>query len=481
MNKSIWEDGLKLNKIKELKNNIKTDILIIGGGITGISIAYELQNYNVVLVESNRIGFGVTKNTTGKINYLQETIYADLTKKYSLEIAKKYLNSQVLAIKRLKEIVNKENINCNLKQVESFVFTSTKKEIKKIKQEKMILEKLGVKVKEYHNQDNFKYAISVKDTYTFHPLKYVYSLKNILEKKIKIYENTKVIKLEKENDNYIVYTNNYKIMTKKVIIATHYPYFTLPFIMPLKVNIEKSLLMALKTNKTFNKTYITSKNPCLSIRYFEDKEKYLIILKNSHNISNHLNNLKNYHDFLSEINKKNISYIWENTDLITVDKMPYIGLLKRNDNNLLIATGFNTWGMTNSVLSSLIIKDIILNKDNEYINLFSPLRTNNIKYIKDYLKNIYYNAKSFLINKLFKNKKWYQNKVIFMKKNGTNIAIYNDGKEKHIVYSTCPHLGCTLIFNEFNKTWDCPCHASKFSIEGKVLKGPSTKDITYKE
>lgn len=116
---SLWEQEIKQEKIKELNEDIETDILIIGGGITGSSIAYELKELNkkITIVEASLVGMGVTKNTTGKINYLQETIYSDLTKKYSLAHAKKYLTSQLSAIKELTNVIKKEKINCNLEKV----------------------------------------------------------------------------------------------------------------------------------------------------------------------------------------------------------------------------------------------------------------------------------------------------------------------------------------------------------------------------
>lgn len=478
---SLWEHDLKKEKIKELNGDLETDILIIGGGITGLSIAYELKEMNqkITLVEASLVGMGVTKNTTGKINYLQETIYGDLTQKYSLEQAKKYLNGELRAIEEITRIIKKEQIECNLEKVESFVFTNEEKEMAKLKQEKKILENFGIKVKEHTNQ--FKYAISVENTYVFHPLKYLYALKKILEKKnIEIYENTKIVEVKKEKESFICLTEKYKIKAKEVILACHYPFFTLPFLMPLKATTEKSYIAALEEDKIEAKTYITSKNPCTSIRYHQDKEKYLIYLRNSHNISNNLNEKENFKKLLNEMPEKKVKFLWSNDDLITFDKMPYIGKIKKEEDHLLLATGFNTWGMTNSVLSGLIIKDILLNKENEWIELMNPLRTNGLNNIKEYTKNTLYSLKSFIGNKIIKNKDWYDN-VVYTKIEGKNVAIYNDGQKKYRVYSTCPHLGCTLIFNEVEKTWDCPCHASRFSLEGKCIKGPSRYNITYKE
>lgn len=486
---SIWTKNLKFRNIIKLNKDIDVDVLIIGGGITGLTTAYYLKdsNLNVCLVEKNYIGMGVTSKTTGKINYLQETIYSDLTSKYSFETAKKYYESQKYAIGKIKKIIDSENIKCNFDKVESYIFTNDKNEINKIKNEKAILEKLNCKVKEHKNISinlKSKYAISVNDTYVFHPIKFLYSLKNICEKNnVKIYEQTKILNIKNENNNYICNTENNKIKAKKVIIACHYPFFLLPYMMPLKVYSEKSYITASITNKYKKETFITSKIPTKSIRYHKDKGSYLLYLSNSHGTSNNLNIKSNFDKVLKELKKLKLhpEYIWSNEDLITVDKIPYIGKIEKNNNNLLLGTGYNTWGMTNGILAGCILSDMVLGKHNKYESLTDPLRAINLVNTGNILINIGKSAKGFIENKVNKNKSWYNKNIKFETRNGKNIAIYNDGKKEHIVYSTCPHMKCTLIFNEIEKTWDCPCHASRFDLDGKCIKGPSNYDISYKE
>lgn len=486
---SIWTKNLKFKNIIKLNKDIDVDVLIIGGGITGLTTAYYLKesNLNVCLVEKNYIGMGVTSKTTGKINYLQETIYSDLTSKYSFETAKNYYESQRYAISKIKKIIENENIKCNFDKVESYIFTNDKTEINKIKNEKAILEKLNCKVKEHKSISinlKSKYAISVNDTYVFHPIKFLYSLKNICEKNnIKIYEQTKILNIKKENNSYICNTEKNIIKAKKVIIACHYPFFLIPYMIPLKVYNEKSYITASITNKYKKETFITSKIPTKSIRYHKEKDPYLIYLSNSHGTSNNLNIKSNFDKTLKEVKKLKLhpEYIWSNEDLITVDKIPYIGKIEKNNNNLLLGTGYNTWGMTNGILAGCILSDMVLGKYNKYESLTDPLRAINIVNTGNILINIGMSAKGFIQTKVNKNKNWYNKNIKFETRNGKNIAIYNDGKKEHIVYSTCPHMKCTLIFNEIEKTWDCPCHASRFDLDGKCIKGPSNYDISYME
>ena len=162
---------------------------------------------------------------------------------------------------------------------------------------------------------------------------------------------------------------------------------------------------------------------------------------------------------------------------MTNDYLPYIGLVY---DNLYISTGYNAWGMTNSHIGAQIISDLIQNKSNKYTKIFNPNRFNKLNII-NFPISLFSNTKSIVENKIKKNKSWYKN-VYFKKTNGKEVGIYLDASgKKHIVYNKCPHLKCGLIFNEIEKTWDCPCHGSRFDIDGLSIEGPSNYNITYNE
>ena len=448
--KTLWQN-IKMHTHKSLDQDITCDYLIIGGGITGLNILYQLQDKDVILVEKNTIGSGITARSSAKITFLQENIYSKIN---SLEKAQMYYKCNKLAIKTLINIINKENIDCDLEKVKSYLYTKDLDNIKKIQKERKILTYFRENPQVTNilpNKMLVNYAIYVDNTYVFHPLKYINHLAYKL--KDKIYENSNITKISYNNGIYYCYTQNNIIKTKTVILACFYPYFLLPFLMPLKGNLEKSYITTKKDkNKLFSAINIDDN--LLSIRYNKDT---LITVTNSHNIC---------------FNKNIDDYTWSNHDIITPDYLPYIGYIK---DNLIIATGFNTWGMTNSITASLIIKDIINNKKNNYIDLFDPKRN---KSLLKYSYNIFSSIYSLIGNNLNKNKEYYHNNPIFIK----DKAIYVDNSgNKHIVFNKCPHLKCTLIFNEKEQTWDCPCHGSRFNLDGKVIIGPANYDISVKK
>ena len=249
--------------------------------------------------------------------------------------------------------------------------------------------------------------------------------------------------------------------------------------MPFKTYIEKSYISAFKVKKNYKYSSISTSKPIVSMRYHkEDDVNYKIYLTNSHSTCFH----DNYRDNFKVLFKNNKpDYIWSNKDIITSDLLPFIGGINK-DNTLLIGTRYNTWGMTNGSLAGKIISDIILKKDNKYVKLFDPLRGINLGKILNFLIILGSNLISFIKSRVYKQKKWYPSNVRFEKRNGKDVAIYIDSdKKKHIVYNKCPHLKCGLVFNEIEKTWDCPCHGSRFDIDGKCIEGPSNYNISYKE
>lgn len=474
INKSIWLDE-NFNKLKSVNSNLETDVLVIGGGITGLSALYQLNKnkFKVLLVEKNICGMGVTSKSTAKITYLQEKIYMNIRKLESEVVARKYLNSQVDAIKLLVDIIKKENIKCGLKKVDSILFT--RNNFDKLKDEYKFLKhsKVSVKLDDIKELNDIL-GIRAFDTYVFNPFKYINGLKKLLGDYI--YEESKVERIEKKDGFYLCYVNGFCIKTKYVIIATHYPYFIYPFLLPMKSHIEVSYLGAVKVKKDFPISAINIDEKCISLRYYSNKKSnYLIYLYGSYVGSSVKNIEDNFNDLIKNYP---FEYVWSNKDIITSDYRPFIGRVYKEDDTFLIACGYNTWGMTNATIAGVILNDIVIKKHNKYIKLFDPNRCFNLNKIANFPINLFNSAKAYLSSgKTNQNNK----SIMYDKINGKDVAIYVDEYEKrHVVLNKCPHMKCGLLFNSVEKTWDCMCHGSRFDIDGNCIEGPSNFDIKYK-
>ncbi|MDD5888049.1 MAG: FAD-dependent oxidoreductase [bacterium] len=481
-NKSIWSYEICGTTYESLKEDIDVDVLIIGGGMTGINVAYNLldSGLSVCLVEKNLLGSGVTSRTTGKLTYLQGDIFKIKIYQGLLK-TKMYIESQIEAINLAKKIIKKEKIDCDLEKVNSYLVADARFE--RLRKNQRLLESMGIKTfstKSLPNENKKEKSFYVKDTYVFHPIKYIQKLAKIcFDKGISIYENTKIISMTEDSEGYVCYTENNRIRTKYVVLATHYPYFFKPFWLIFKAYLEKSYIEAFKVDKSYNFSAISIEKPIFSMRYYSKHNlNYQLYLSQVHNLAIKNNDEANFQKLVNEKNTK-VEYLWSNKDIMTIDSLPFIGKI---NNKLLIGTGYNTWGMTNGVLAGKILSDIILERENKYIELFNPRRKSNALVVGRAFLVMGSSLYSYMKTKIKKQKAWYSLNVKFATRKGEKVGIYIDSeKRKHIVFNKCPHMKCSLVFNEVEKTWDCPCHGSRFDIDGKCIEGPSNYDISYKE
>lgn len=467
-NRSIWESNNTANLKKEIDCKIDTDILIIGGGITGLTLSYLLKDYQdkVTLIDKYKIGSGVTLKTTAKISYMQG-MYYDIKKYHGLSKAKLYLKSQIEAMNLIVNIIKTNNIKCDLKKVESILFTLDKKGIERITKEGEILKKCNINVFDVFN-DSIKAGIKVSDTYVFHPMKYINALKKIVSDNIDIYENTLAKDIKLKNNKWVVRCNNSLIVADKVISVHHYPSFIYPAFIPIKTYIKREYVTAGKVKNTNNYTAINIDKNLHSLRFYGD---YLIYTSNKQRLTRKIDYLNNYQKSISdfkEIFKTDVDYFWMNQDVMSHDKLPFIGKVK---DNLYISTAYNAWGMTNGVIGAKAIYDLIVKGNSEYQRLFNPKRKNiylylnSIRGVFDYLK-VYIQA-------LFQ-----KNNPYYIKRKGLIYGIYTDeNNNKHKIKLLCPHMKCNLVFNKQEKTWDCPCHGSRFDIDGNLIEGPASKNL----
>lgn len=486
LEKLLWKQGVKKKNYPSLDEDLSLDILIIGGGMAGISCAYFLENrdLSVAVVDASEFFHGVTMRTTGKLTYLQGDIYSNIQKTYNDRTALSYLASQKEAISLVLSAIQEHQIECDLEKTDSYLFTNESKNISKLEQEKesyegnssetlpSLLEKLGS-----------KYAFFKEDTYVFHPIKYLSKLLEVIESRnIQLYEHTRVTNISKNKDGYIVCANGHFIHAKKVVVCCHYPFFFFPTLVPFHTYLEKSFIAV----TPFQKESIQGINidsVTHSFRFHHDlNQSFLIYLSESHKLGNHLDNVlleQEMEKKMSTLSDREILFHWSNYDIMTSDYLPLIGPIHSHDEDLLLATGFNTWGMTNGTLAGRILSDYLEHRDNIYFPLFAPYRKWSIKKAINVLIDNFHNSKQFLLSKLKRVHYFYPEQVIITTIQGEKCGIYIDSHhQKHIVRLTCPHMKCGLTFNTLEKTWDCPCHGSRFDMEGNVIKGPSNYSIT---
>lgn len=500
---SYWIESVKDKKkeFPKLQKDERADVCIIGGGLTGITTAYYLSktNLKVTLLEKYRICEHASGNTTAKITSQHGLFYDYLIQSQGKEKAKQYLEASEQAIKNIENIVKDENIECDFERHDNYVYTLKQEEVNKIKKEVEAVKSLGFSAEFTTNSElpfDILGAIKFPNQAQFNPCKYVNGLVEAITKtnNSSIFENTKVVDLKSSEDSLykVITEKGYCITAKHVVIASHYPIINAPGYYFLKMYQEMSYLIGVETDKSlFKGMYINSETPTVSFRTAKKDGKDLLLIGGMGHKTGERKDISDSYKNLEAIAKKyypdcKIPYHWCTEDCISLDKIPYIGEFSSLMPNVYVGTGYKKWGMTTSNVAANIITDKILGKKNAYEEVFISTRMEPIKNhqeVGNMLKEV---VTSWTIEKLeipdekLQDIKKGEGGIIELE--NKKVGAYKDENGKiYIVKPVCSHLGCELTWNNLEKTWDCPCHGSRFNYKGKSIYDPSIKDLEVYE
>ena len=473
---SIWTQNCTIEKHQPLLENEEVEIAVIGAGMAGILIAYHLKEAGkqVIVLEANHIGSGQTQHTTAKITSQHHLLYHHLLVNKGEEKARQYAMANQKAIKEYERIIKKESIDCHFEYQPSFVFSD---DFITLEQEQKAAIRLGLPasiVEQVSLPVPVKYAIKFEQQAQFHPLRFL----KALAKNLTIYENTFV---QTVNDHMIVTTRG-TITAQKIVFACHYPFLNFPGMYFTKMHQERSYVLALKNTTPLFGMYIGEwEEQIYSFRSYQD---LLLFGGGGHRTGE--NSLGGKYEALRTKAKQLFpaSYEvahWSAQDCMPTDKVPFIGVYSNTKPHWYVATGFQKWGMTSSMVSALLIRDAILGKENPYAEVFSPQRfsTETMSGIlcegSQAVKGL---SKRFFQIPEAKNLPIHHGGIITV--NHEKVGVYKDENEKlFCVVPKCPHLGCQLEWNPDELSWDCPCHGSRFDYEGNRLNGPAQKGVSH--
>lgn len=470
--KSIWEFDHAIKEKESLKEDIKRDVVVIGGGMAGILTAYYLTTAGakVTVLEQNRIGGGVTKNTTGKISMSFPNFYKKLVDSLGTSQGQIYVGAYQKAVLEFDHLIKTKDIDCDYKRLSSYVYS--KKIENKLEEEWKASQQLNLNTFLTTESDLPFYTsllLGFKDQAQFHPLKFLNELSCDLE----IYENTRVVGIE----GNVVITDRADVMAEHIIVATHYPFQKLKGHYFLKNYQEGSRVVAIKHGADLNGNYIGDTVGSFSLRNHQDytligtvegRNENALIDSTYHDL--HENVISWYPDAVGKSR-------WSTQDCVTPDGLPYIGRLSGGEDQIYVATGMNKWGMTGSMVAARLLSDIVLQQDNPLEGIVKPGR---LKVNANLMQHMKISGKTYIMEKLSVPKETYDSIPIgeggIIDVNSHKVGIYKESEDKVYTLSTkCPHLGCQLTWNKDDKTWDCPCHGSRFHYTGEILNNPATR------
>lgn len=493
---SYWLASTPNTSYPPLNSNISVDIAIIGGGMVGISTAYMLQNegFKIAILEAGQILQGTTAHTTAKLTSQHSLIYDKIKTQMGNELAQQYADSNEKAIKEVKKIADENNINCDYIPQSAFVYTQNEKNIKKLEDEIKAASSLGIKA---YFVDEIPFSIPIKGAMgfdnqaQFHPRKYLLPLAEIIQNNgVMIFEKSRAITLDEENDNYVINTSQgYKVTSKRVIIASHYPFYNKQGAYYARIYSERSYILGIKAKEKYpGGMYINAEEPSRSLRCQDTDDGQLILVVGENHKSGQGEDTNKHYEALVDFANDNftiedIPYRWSTQDCMTLDGLPYVGQFTEDTPNLYIATGFQKWGMTNSIASSIILRDLILHGKSPWQDVYNPSR-----------KTIAASAKNLIVQNANVASQLLQGKLSRLSDDvdlkpgegnvfevdGKRAGCYKDEEGKlYIVNTTCTHMGCELNWNSAERSWDCPCHGSRFTYKGDIIEGPATKPLSF--
>ncbi|HEY5778971.1 MAG TPA: FAD-dependent oxidoreductase [Terrimicrobiaceae bacterium] len=494
---SFWIDTVSRLGYPKLENDLRVDALIVGGGITGLTAAYLLgkTGHSVAVVERGHIGQGETGHTTAHITYVTDARLSDLVKRFGRNHAQAAWDAGANAMARIQAIVAEVGIDCELRTVPGFLVAAANaepKENERLRQEAVLASELGFDATFVEQAPVFgRPAIRLANQFKFHPMRYLEALaQEIVRNGGHVFEQTEVGEFHK--DPRRVDVGSHSIAFDFVVVATH---------VPLQGNIGTLSAALLQTKLAGYSTYAIearipsgtlpemlcwdTSDPYVYLRVDRHEDGDVLILGGEDHKTGQKTDTaacfqrleQTLHTMLRDMPV--VERRWSGQVIESVDGLPYIGEIEKGQ---FIATGFAGNGMTFGTLAGMMACDVVTGAKNPWRDLFAVERKT-LSATWDYLRENsdypFYFAKGYLTGAESTELAGLasgEGKIVRV--DGRKVAAFRDDEGKVRVFSPiCPHLGCVVAWNEAERTWDCPCHGSRFQATGEVINGPAEKNL----
>ncbi|WP_071885469.1 FAD-dependent oxidoreductase [Rufibacter tibetensis] len=491
---SIWRQDAEETPYPTLRGELIADVVVIGGGITGITTAHLLAKAGkrVVVLEALHVAESTTGHSTGNLYAPVGEYLHQLKDKYDQETVSALTASRNAAVNFIESLVQRYSIACHFKRVPFYFLTEHQEEDSFIRNEFETAQAAGLPV-HFDTTSSLPFPISsamrLDHQAQFNPMAYVKELAaHTSGSNCLIFENSKVLEIEEGKMN-VVRTEYGSVRAKQVVHATHTPkgiWFLHTLLGPYREYALGVSLNSLPLEGTFwayHAMHHHSMRP-----YTNDRgEHFLLVLGESHKVGHKEDNEENFQKLEEYVRQrfdvKAVEYRWAAQQYKPADSLPYIGR-KHSGSEIFVATGFEADGLTYGTLSAMILSDLILGKENQWADMYSPTRHQPLKaapkFIKEnvdvmvqYLKDLPYRSQVEELADIDSG----EGKNIEL--DGKNYGAYRDETGKlHVVSAVCTHMACLVHFNKAEKSWDCPCHGSRFDVDGRVLEGPAYLDLS---
>ena len=474
---SIWTDTAALPAFPMLEGHLQADVAVIGGGLAGILTAHLLrqEGVNVILLEANQIGSGQTGGTTAKLTAQHGLNYHQLMQTLGPETAGQYARANLDAVERFRQLVQEWNIDCDFQDCTSFLYATESPKL--LQEEYNACSKLGMDVFLTSNTElPFPVqALGLRNQAMFHPLKLLAALTDGLH----IYEHSRVL----EVSGHTLRTHHGTLTVGNIIFACHYPFINVPGFYFIRQHQERSYVLALENAGKIQDHYLGVDADALS---FRPCGSYLLLGGGGHRTGE--NPQGQVYTHLIETAKRywpscKVAFRWSAQDCIPMDGIPYIGPFSQNRPDWLVATGFQKWGMSSSVIAAEMLSSMALGRNlSPDHTVFTPQRFHLRASAKQLTDDTLHAIKGIGRRALSPARLSVEALPVghggIVELDGEKTGVYRTEDGTLLAVSIkCPHLGCQLEWNPDEKSWDCPCHGSRFDVYGRLLDGPAQSDL----
>jgi glycine/D-amino acid oxidase-like deaminating enzyme/nitrite reductase/ring-hydroxylating ferredoxin subunit len=485
---SLWLATAGLREFPPLDRDLTVDVAVVGGGLAGLLCAHLLveEGARVAVIEASRVGRGVTGHTTAKVSSLHGLTYDRLRSRFGEEAAHAHGEANEAGVALIAELARDLRIDCDWKGLPNFTYTESERDVRQIEREVEAAQAAGLAATYLESIPlpfGIKAAIRFADQGQFHPYRFCAGLaESLAPRGCLLFEGTRALGVD-SGSPMTVRTTRRRVQAEHVVIATHFPildrglYFA-------RMHPERSYCVAARVEgKPPEGMFITASSPTRSIRYHPtDDGDLLLVGGEGHKVGQggpteeRYRRLERYARERFEV--ESFAYRWSTQDNMPIDGAPYIGPLLPRARRLLVATGFRKWGIAQSAAAAVILRDAIAGRANPWASLYDPGRFKPIASAKDLLKENANVAFHFFADRITRRALRGadvapgEGKVVARSRRQVALARDEEGV-LHAVSARCTHMGCIVSWNGAERSWDCPCHGSRFAIDGSVLQGPA--------
>lgn len=492
---SVWMDSAPATAYEPLPHDVEADVCVIGGGITGLTAAVLLKEagLTVAVVEMDRIAAGVTARTTGKLSALHGLAYRQLRSRFGADGARVYAEANQAALELIARWVRDRAIDCDFRRKPNFTYAED--DAAAIEEEVEAAGAAGLRAS-FTTETDLPWpvagAVRVEDQAEFHARRYLLALADGLPGDgSAIYERTRAHSVS-DGSPCRVRTDHGEVVARDVIVATHYPMLDRGLFFA-RLSPERSYAIAARLRGPVPQgMYISTESPAHSLRAVPyGGEELLIVVGESHKTGQGGDTAERYAQLEAWARERfdvaEVPFRWSTQDAMPADGLPYVGRVSLVSKHVWTAAGYRKWGLTNGTAGAMILADLIRDAPNPWAATFDSNRIMPLAAAPTIAKENVNVGVHFLLDRFRPPGTGSLDALApgegaIVSVDGERAAAYRDDDGVvHAVSPTCTHLYCHVTWNAAERSWDCPCHGSRFDVDGRVIQGPAVDDLSRKE